>query len=141
MRTCMALVAIMAAGCRGPTAPSPSETIPAYDRDDWPRIDADRDCQDTRQEVLIEESLEPVVFADAARCRVARGLWRDAYSGQVYRDPAALDIDHLVPLANAHSSGGWQWFVDRKRDYESCGSRAFCECSVACAQPGPSASS
>ena len=112
------VLAMVAAGCGGPTAPSSTSDIPPYDRDDWPHwIDTDRDCQDTRQEVLIEESLEPVVFVDASRCRVASGLWRDAYSGQMYRDPGALDIDHLVPLANAHASGGWQWFVDRKRDY------------------------
>ena len=112
------LLALIAAGCGSPTAPSPASRIPAYDRDDWPHwIDADRDCQDARQEVLIEESLEPVVFVDAARCRVASGLWRDPYSGQLYRDPGALDIDHLVPLADAHASGGWQWLRDRKRDY------------------------
>lgn len=115
---CVFVITLFAAACSSATAPSPTTDIPPYDRDDWPHwIDADRDCQDTRQEVLIEESLEPVVFIDASQCRVASGLWRDVYSGQQYRDPGALDIDHIVPLANAHASGGWQWLVDRKREY------------------------
>jgi hypothetical protein len=115
----LAILLAAASGCRSTTAPTPvSETIPAYDRDDWPQwIDADGDCQDTRHEVLIEESLSPPVFADDRRCRVVAGTWRDAYSGLFYTDPAILDIDHFVPLAEAHRSGGWRWTTDQKRDY------------------------
>jgi 5-methylcytosine-specific restriction endonuclease McrA len=112
------LLALVATGCRRPVSPSPVETTPAYDRDDWRHwIDADGDCQDTRQEVLIEESLTPVVFVDTRECRVLSGIWRDAYSGILYTDPSLLDVDHLVPLENAHRSGGWAWSMDRKRDY------------------------
>jgi hypothetical protein len=32
-------------------------------------------------------------------------------------DPRKLDIDHLVPLENAYSSGAWQWDVEKRRAY------------------------
>ena len=48
--------------------------IPEYDRGDWRHwVDEDGDCQDARQEVLIEESLEPVEYEDDRECRVACG--------------------------------------------------------------------
>ena len=92
--------------------------IPAYDRDDWRRwTDEDSDCQNTRQEVLIEESATPVTYADSGQCRVAAGDWTGPYTGERFYDPSELDIDHMVPLANAHWSGGWAWSLERKRQY------------------------
>ena len=80
-----------------------------YDRDTWRHwIDADGDCQDTRDEVLVVESQVPVTL-DAAGCNVVAGLWRDPYTGLLWSDPADLDIDHVVALKNAHDSGGWAW--------------------------------
>ena len=76
-----------------------------YSRDLYEHwIDADRDCQNTRQEVLIAESLIPVML-DAQGCRVASGLWFDSFTGQEFTDPSGLHIDHMVPLAEAHRSG------------------------------------
>lgn len=88
-----------------------------YRRADWPHwVDADGDCQDTRQEVLIEESLlTPTLSADG--CRVVAGQWLDVYSGEVYTDPKMLDVDHVVSLSAAHRAGGWRWARDRKRAY------------------------
>ena len=92
--------------------------IPDYDRADWSHWrDADRDCQDARQEALIAESLSAVVYESAEECRVETGEWLGAYTGERFSDPADLDIDHMVPLANAHRSGGWEWTKERKREY------------------------
>ena len=68
-------------------------------------------------EVLIEESLTPVTFKTDKGCRVVSGNWLGAYSGDVFTDASLLDIDHLVPLKEAHESGGFDWDADRRRDY------------------------
>lgn len=101
-----------------PVIATTSEYLPEYDRDDWRHwIDADGDCQNTRHEVLIEESLVDVSFSDAGSCNVASGQWLDPYTGTVVTDASKLDIDHMVPLANAQLSGGWSWDGDRKEAY------------------------
>lgn len=113
-RGVLAIVFLATACQRSPTAPS---AIPDYDRTDWQVwLDEDGDCQDTRQEVLIEESLIATTL-DPRGCRVVAGRWRDEYTGAVHTDPAELEIDHRVPLANAHRSGGWAWDRPRKRQF------------------------
>ena len=92
--------------------------IPAYDRDEWGSwTDEDSDCQDTRQEVLVEESATTVTFTDTSQCRVASGEWTDPYTDNQFTVPGALEIDHMAPLANAHRSGGWMWSDAKKRQY------------------------
>ena len=92
--------------------------IPRYDRGEWRHwADEDRDCQDARQEVLIAESETPVKYTNDDRCRVASGSWEGPFTGEFFIDPGSLDVDHMVPLANAHRSGGWAWSEDKKREY------------------------
>ena len=80
-------------------------------------MDADGDCQDARQEVLVEKSVGIIIFTDVGQCRVASGKWLAPFTGTIVTDPSKLDIDHLVPLANAHRSGDHARDSDRKRAY------------------------
>ncbi len=79
-------------------------------------IDADGDCQNTRQEVLIAESLVPAKLENVG-CRVISGKWLDFYTGQTFTNPSDLDIDHFIPLAEAHRSGSDGWLPERRRNF------------------------
>ena len=69
-------------------------TLPDYDRQDWKHwTDADRDCQDARNEVLIAESQTRVAYRTDRKCRVAAGEWLALYSNTIVTDPGKLDVD------------------------------------------------
>ena len=96
---------------------APKNTSAAYDRNTWQHwIDADNDCQDTRTEVLIAEATGPITLSPNG-CTVTAGTWIDPYTGTTWTQPSDLDVDHVVPLKNAHDSGGWTWGTDQKRLY------------------------
>jgi hypothetical protein len=94
------------------------EGLPQYDRGDWRHwADVDRDCQNTRHEVLIEESLIDPTFKAADECQVLSGQWLARFTGVTVTESTKLDVDHMVPLANAHRSGAWTWDADQKKAY------------------------
>ena len=100
------------------TVSTTPDDIPTYDRDDWRHwTDEDRDCQNTRHEVLIQESRAEVKYKDERECQVLIGEWYGAFTGTTVTEAADLDVDHLVPLKNAHQSGGWNWTAERKEEY------------------------
>ncbi len=88
-----------------------------YNREDWEQwIDEDGDCQDTRAEILIRDSQQPVSLGSGG-CEVTRGLWVLPYTGQTVGDPAQIDIDHIIPLKWAHGHGGDRWAPAKKRSF------------------------
>ena len=94
-----------------------SNSIPDYNRDDWNHwIDENSDCQNTRHEVLIEESQETVTYTSDTFCSVSTGKWYGFYTGQYYYNASDLDIDHFIPLKNAHQSGGYNWSSAKKEE-------------------------
>lgn len=88
-----------------------------YDRDDWGGwADIDGDGCNGRQQALIASSISPAQV-DPYGCTVVAGDWLSAYDGVATSDPSDLDVDHLVALSDAHTSGGWQWSAARRRQY------------------------
>jgi len=89
-----------------------------YNRDNWDHwIDADGDCQDTRGEILIRDSLKPVTYYSNAKCRVTGGLWELPYIGGTVTNAQQLDIDHIIPLKWAHGHGGDKWSKGKKINF------------------------
>ena len=92
--------------------------IPEYIRSEWKHWeDHDGDCQNARHEVLIAESLVPVTYKTDRECQVATGRWYGSFTGTYFEDPGDVDVDHMVPLKNAHNSGGWAWGPAMKEEY------------------------
>ncbi|WP_247887457.1 HNH endonuclease family protein [Azospirillum sp. SYSU D00513] len=88
-----------------------------YRREDWPHwVDADRNCLNTREEVLIRDAAEPPRLATNG-CSIQSGTWHDPYTGVTFHDPRKLDIDHRIPLEEAHNSGGHGWDRDRRQAF------------------------
>jgi hypothetical protein len=78
-------------------------------------IDADGDGCDTRHEVLIAEAIvKPTV---GASCALTGGKWFSLYDGLTVTDPAKLQIDHVVALAEAWDSGASAWTPARRKAY------------------------
>ncbi len=91
--------------------------VEGYDRDDWGGwSDDDHDCMNTRHEVLMFEATASPFLRDDG-CLVTGGRWLAAFTGTIVEDPRSLDVDHFVPLANAHRSGGWAWDRATKHRY------------------------
>ena len=88
-----------------------------YDRDEWNHwVDDDRDCENARAEVLIAESRQSVTYRSNG-CTVDTGLWVGPWGGQTFTQASQVDIDHHVPLHNAHISGGHAWSRNQKQAY------------------------
>lgn len=93
-----------------------SATYASFDAKEWRWADADDDCQDTRTEVLVRSGTN-VTFTGPDECHVASGTWNDIYSGKSVTTYTDIEVDHLVPLRDAHASGGYRWTLEEKRAY------------------------
>jgi len=92
--------------------------VVTYDRNEYGRWkDVDGDCQNTRHEVLIGSSAESVQFKTEKKCLVVSGKWIGLYTGKIFSNARKLDIDHVVPLKEAHISGASAWTKEKKRQF------------------------
>lgn len=95
----------------------------AYSRDEFGQrwADVDRNGCDQRNDTLRTQLAEVQLKPGTRRCKVLAGTLTDPYSGHVLTfastDPQAVQIDHVVSLSDAWSSGAWQWSPDRREQF------------------------
>lgn len=89
-----------------------------FNSDDWDwEQDYDRDCQSTRQEILILTSTVPVKYTNPRNCIVRTGRWVDEYTGKIFEVATQIDIDHIIPVEYAHRNGGDRWPPEKKLSF------------------------
>lgn len=92
------------------------EKYPGYNRSAFKHwIDADKNGCDTRAEVLIAEAVEKPKIGP--KCKLTGGKWISAYDGKTITNASQLDVDHLVPLAEAWRSGAWKWTAAQRQSF------------------------
>ncbi len=69
---------------------------------------------DTR-DVVLQRDGEGVVTTDP--CKITSGTWFSVYDGESLTDPGDLDIDHMVPLANAWRTGAASWTDEQRKAF------------------------
>lgn len=83
-----------------------------YSRDRFHHWDAQGGGCDTRDVVLKRDGQGVIASTE---CKITKGTWLSAYDGKSVTDPQDLDIDHMVPLANAWRTGAAAW-TDQQRE-------------------------
>ena len=93
-----------------------SEVRTGYARSEFQHwIDADGDGCSTRNEVLIAEADDPVTVGSG--CSLSGGRWFSYYDRVSWTQTSDVDIDHMVPLAEAWDSGARTWSDATRRAF------------------------
>ncbi|MEU3001282.1 HNH endonuclease family protein [Streptomyces sp. NPDC006995] len=96
--------------------PVADERRTGYERDAFKHwVDEDQDSCTTRAEVLLAEAV--TAPEQGARCSLSGGSWLSYYDEAEVTDARKLDIDHMVPLAEAWDSGAHDWTPERREAY------------------------
>ncbi|MCE0446775.1 HNH endonuclease family protein [Streptomyces tricolor] len=96
--------------------PVQDESRAGYTRDKFKHwTDADKDGCNTRAEVLLAEAVNAPTAGP--RCALTGGAWYSPYDDQYFDNARQLDVDHLVPLAEAWDSGASTWTPKEREAY------------------------
>ncbi|KAL3476493.1 hypothetical protein BJX99DRAFT_227846 [Aspergillus californicus] len=85
-----------------------------YDRDLFPHWISQGNSCNTRDRVLIRDGTN---VQTGSGCSIDSGSWYSEYDGETWTAASDVDIDHIVPLANAWRSGASQWTTDEREAF------------------------
>lgn len=76
--------------------------------------DLDKDCQNSRMEALISQSVSQVQYKTSKQCKVKSGKWISPFTGNTIYNASDIDIDHVVPLKWAWVHGANSWSKEKR---------------------------
>jgi hypothetical protein len=88
-------------------------SMKGYTREKFPHWRSTGENCDVRDSVLKRDGTK----VKLSGCNVVAGSWKSIYDGKVLDSPTKVDIDHMVPLANAWRSGAAAWTTDKRSDF------------------------
>ncbi|WP_030859478.1 HNH endonuclease family protein [Streptomyces sp. NRRL S-37] len=91
-----------------------TENRTGYDRDLFPHWITQSGACNTRETVLKRDGSG--VVTDSS-CAATSGSWYSPYDGATWSAASDVDIDHLVPLAEAWDSGASAWTTSRRQSF------------------------
>jgi hypothetical protein len=83
------------------------DTSAGYRRADWGPWTRHDGC--TTRAIVLARDAVPGTLVLGAHCRVLDGEWISPYDQHLITDPAGVQIDHRVPVAEAAMTGGADW--------------------------------
>jgi len=89
-------------------------TTTGYSRDKFPHWRTVSGTCDTRDEVLKRDGTGVTVDSG---CEPTGGKWYSVYDAVYITDDSAIDIDHIVPLAEAWRSGASTWTTAKRQNF------------------------
>jgi len=91
-----------------------TEDRTGYDRDLFPHWITISGACNTRETVLKRDGSDVVT---SSSCAATSGSWYSVYDGATWTAASDLDIDHLVPLAEAWDSGASDWTTSQRQAF------------------------
>nr|WP_243706078.1 HNH endonuclease family protein [Micromonospora sp. KC721] len=89
-------------------------SMTGYSRDLFPHWITISGTCNTRETVLKRDGTSVVVDSN---CAAVSGRWYSPYDGATWYAAADVDIDHVVPLAEAWRSGASSWTTSRRQSF------------------------
>ncbi|WP_237742685.1 HNH endonuclease family protein [Actinopolymorpha alba] len=89
-------------------------SMTGYSRDLFPHWITISGTCNTRETVLKRDGSNVVVDGS---CYATSGSWYSPYDGATWYSPTDVDIDHVVPLAEAWRSGASGWTTSRRQAF------------------------
>ncbi|WFB09792.1 HNH endonuclease family protein [Streptomyces sp. LX-29] len=89
-------------------------SLDGYSRSKFPHWSTQQGACNTREVVLKRDGTD---VEQDSRCAAVKGRWFSPYDGATWTDAADIDIDHVVPLAEAWRSGANTWTTTQRQGF------------------------